>query len=117
MGRRKIDFDSRDLEVIENLCKIHCTGREIAAAMGCSYDVLQDRIESKFNKPLNEYIKERHEAGHVSLRRAQFKYAEKGNAQLLIHLGRMYLEDQKEKGASNESVEEMLKEIASRMNV
>jgi hypothetical protein len=60
---------------------------EIAAVCKCSVDTLENRF--------SDIIKEGRETGKMSLRRLQFKAAEKGNPAILIWLGKQHL-DQKD---------------------
>ena len=68
-----------DETMIHDLASIQCTYREMATVMKCSPDLLHDRY--------SEIVSRGREGGKISLRRAQFKSALGGNAQLLIFLG------------------------------
>lgn len=70
-------------EQVVRLAKIHCTYEEIAAVVGCSTDTLKRRFADR--------IERGREAGKSSLRRLQFRAARKGNAALLIWLGKQHL--------------------------
>jgi hypothetical protein len=70
-------------EQVEKLAAIHCTMEEIAAVMGCSVDLLEQRF--------SDIIKRGKANGRTSLRRHQWKLAEKGNATMLIWLGKQLL--------------------------
>jgi hypothetical protein len=78
-------------EEIEKLCKIDCTGEEIAAFIDCDYDTLQTACKRINKIPISEYIKIKRGAGNVSLRRRQFKTAMEGNTTMLIWLGKQRL--------------------------
>lgn len=82
----KIDWDK-----VQTMCRIHCTGEEIASVLGCSYDTFARRVKADFGISCAEYIKEKSGTGSASLRRLQFKAAEAGNSTMLIWLGKQYL--------------------------
>ena len=72
-----------DESLVTKLAKINCTMAEIAAVVGCSVDTLERRFA--------EVIKKGQEEGKSSLRRLQWLQAEKGNANMLIWLGKQWL--------------------------
>ena len=71
---------------------IHCTGEEIAGVLQMDYDTLNRNCKESKGMPISEYIKEHQANGKMSLRRAQWKAAEKGNPSMLIWLGKQWLE-------------------------
>ena len=85
VGRPKKELD---VEQIRELATIQCTDGEIAAVMRVSVDTI--------TRTYAEMIKEGREHGKSSLRRAQYKLALAGNAQMLIWLGRFYLGQKEE---------------------
>ena len=85
VGRPKKELD---VEQIRELATIQCTDGEIAAVMRVSVDTI--------TRNYAEMIKEGREHGKSSLRRAQYKLALAGNAQMLIWLGRFYLGQKEE---------------------
>lgn len=74
-----------DDETIEKLAAIHCTMDEIASIAGCSKDTIERRPE------LMAKIEKARATGKSSIRRHQWKLAEKGNATMLIWLGKQLL--------------------------
>jgi len=74
-----------DLELVEKLAHIQCTYSEVAATLGVSVDTLQR------NKDFAVVYKKGAEGGRKSLRRMQFESALKGNATMMIWLGKQYL--------------------------
>ena len=92
-GRPKIEID---FEMVNKLCKIQCTGEEIASMLGISYDTLALRIKTEFKMSFTEYYKKESAGGKASLRRLQWKAAENGNPTMLVWLGKQYLK-QKDK--------------------
>lgn len=75
----KIDYD-----MVEKLAGIQCTQQEIASFLGCSVDTLQR------DETFCGLYKKGQENGKMSLRRMQFKLAEK-NATMALWLGKQYL--------------------------
>lgn len=75
----KIDYD-----MVEKLAGIQCTQQEIASFLGCSVDTLQR------DETFCGLYKKGQENGKMSLRRMQFKLAEKNTA-MAIWLGKQYL--------------------------
>jgi hypothetical protein len=81
VGRPKIQLD---YELIEKLAGIMCTQEEIASFVGCSVDTLQR--DEKFSGIYKNGL----DSGKMSLRRKQWKLADK-NAAMAIFLGKQYL--------------------------
>lgn len=73
-----------DYTAVEKLASIHCTQDEIASFLGCSVKTLQRDEEfcRLYKKGMDE--------GRMSLRRTQFKLAER-NPAMAIFLGKQYL--------------------------
>ena len=82
MARPKIKLN---YELIEKLSTIQCTQEEIASMVGVSVDTLQR--DSEFCGIYKKGI----EGGKMSLRRLQWKLADKGNVTMAIWLGKQYL--------------------------
>lgn len=95
-----------DMNLVDNLCEIQCTGEEIASVIEIDYDTLNARIKETSGKSFSEYIKTKMGKGKVSLRRWQWRSAAEGNVTMLIWLGKQYL-GQKDK---NDDVEEAKRE-------
>ena len=81
MARPKFKID---YEMVEKLAGIQCTQQEIASFLGCSVDTLQR------DKTFCGLYKKGQENGKMSLRRIQYKLAEK-NPTMAIFLGKQYL--------------------------
>lgn len=81
MARPKFQID---YETVEKLSSIMCTQKEIASFLGCSTDTLQR--DEKFC----DIYKKGQDTGKMSLRRYQWKLAEKNTA-MAIWLGKQYL--------------------------
>ncbi len=88
MARPKIEID---FNLVENLCEIQCTGEEIASVLEIDYDTLNSRVKEKYGISFSEHYKKKSEAGKMSLRRMQWKAAERGNITMLVWLGKQYL--------------------------
>jgi len=80
MPRGKLDIDP---EQIVKYASIQCTLREMAALVGCNEKTLRNRFSAEIDKG--------REHGKASLRRMQWKAAEKGSHTMLIWLGKQYL--------------------------
>jgi len=87
-GRPKKEID---FTMVEELCKIQCTGEEISAVLKVNYDTLNARIKEEYGLSFSDYYKRESAGGKTSLRRVQFKSALGGNVTMLIWLGKNYL--------------------------
>jgi hypothetical protein len=72
-----------DENIIFELARLMCTNREIASILRISHDTLEYRYR--------EVLEEGRADAKVGLRREQFRKAMEGNVQMLIWLGRQYL--------------------------
>jgi len=79
-GRPKLVIDEK---LVADLARIQCTQAEIAAICGCSVGTINERY--------SELIKSESDKGKSSLRRWQWKAAEKGNVTMMIWLGKNML--------------------------
>ena len=97
-----------DYETVEKLAHIQCTYGEIASFLGCSVDKLK-RDEEFITR-----YKKGAEGGRMSLRRYQFKLAEK-NVAMAIWLGKQYLGQRDNLDVSNTNeiskLDELLLEV------
>lgn len=73
-----------DVDLIKKLASIHCTTEEIASITGVHVRTIERRFAV--------VIKDARNHGRMSLKRKQFEVALGGNAQMLIWLGKIYLE-------------------------
>lgn len=80
-GRPKFKID---YEMVEKLAGIQCTQQEIASFLGCSVDTLQR------DETFCGIYKKGMDNGKMSLRRTQFRLAEK-NPTMALWLGKQYL--------------------------
>jgi hypothetical protein len=93
-GRPRIELDERQ---IKELSSLGCSMTEIACVMGVHIDTIRDNY--------SKAIDEGRENGKISLRRAQWKLALSGNAQMLIWLGRFVLQQREEMSFSSSEPE------------
>lgn len=101
-GRPPKDFDWVQFE---ELCYLQCTQEEIANVLKTTKETLIDAIKRKYNQDFPTVYKRFSAGGKMSLRRTQFKLAQKNTA-MAIWLGKNYL-DQKE----NQPVQIVTEEI------
>lgn len=83
--RKEIDKNS-----FEKLCGLLCTLDEIAGFFNCSPDTIERWCKREYKANFAEVFKRYSAAGKISLRRYQFKLAEK-SAAMAIFLGKNYL--------------------------
>ena len=83
--RKEIDKDN-----FEKLCSIQCTLSEIAGFFDCSEDTIERWCKRTYEENFADVYKKHSVAGKISLRRKQFKLADK-SASMAIFLGKQYL--------------------------
>ena len=84
-GRKRIPIDPHELH---KLCVLQCTHEEIAAWFNCSVRT----IEKYVKKPgVAEVVARGRAKGRISVRRAQMKLLESGNATMGVWLGKQFL--------------------------
>lgn len=86
-GRPKKEIDKK---IFENLCGLQCTLEEIAGVFDCSADTIERWCKREYKETFADTYKKHSAKGKMSLRRIQFKLAEK-SAAMAIFLGRNYL--------------------------
>jgi len=86
-GRVKINIDWK---LLDGFCQMQCTLWEIACYFNCSEDTIERRVKEQYGVTFAEYFGKKRVAGLMSLRRIQFKMAEKSPA-MAIFLGKNYL--------------------------
>lgn len=101
MARPKIEIDKK---FFEKLCGLQCTLEEIAGVFDCSPDTIERWCKRQYKMGFAETYKKHSASGKISLRRAQFKLAEK-SAAMAIFLGKNYLgQTDCERGIESENV-------------
>ena len=79
-----------DWEKFEELCNIQCTHDELASMCKVAKSTLYERAEKHYGEDFPTIYKRFSEGGKCSLRRSQFKMANK-NASMAIWLGKQQL--------------------------
>lgn len=74
----------------EKLCGLHCTKNEIAGFFDVSEDTIERFCKREYKEGFAAIYAKKSALGKISLRRAQFKLAEK-SAVMAIFLGKNYL--------------------------
>lgn len=87
-GRPKKILTEEALKLIESLARIMCTEQEIADCLNTTTDTLHN---DENNEVFRNAIKKGQSQGKQSLRREQWKLAQRGNASMLIWLGKQWL--------------------------
>lgn len=93
-------------EQFESLCNLQCTLDEIAGFFKCSSDTIERWCKRTYNESFADAYKTYSQGGKISLRREQWKLAQKGNASMLIWLGKQWL-GQTEKVEQTTSFEDL----------
>ena len=78
-------------DLFESLCGLQCTLEEIAGVLGCSEDTVERWCKRTYSLGFADAYKKHSARGKMSLRRAQFRLAEK-SAAMAIFLGKNYLD-------------------------
>lgn len=106
MGRPQKEINQ---EQFEKMCGIQCTEEEIAGFFDCSVDTIERWCRRMYNLTFAETFKIHSADGKISLRRSQFRLAEK-SAAMAIWLGKQYL-DQKDKQVIENEADGMLLDL------
>lgn len=86
----------------ESLCAIQCTKQEICSVLDVSEKTLQRWCRSTYGDDFSRVFSKKRELGKSSLRRMQWKLAEK-NATMAIFLGKNYLDQRDNIEVNNEA--------------
>ena len=115
MARPRKEIDQKQFE---NLCGLQCTLEEICGWFGVTDKTLDGWCKRTYHASFSEVFKQKRGAGKISLRRSQWRLAEK-NANMAIWLGKQYLgqKDQVEASlavdmARDDALSESLRELA-----
>ena len=87
MARPRIEIDK---ESFEKLCGLQCTLDEIASWFNCSQDTIERWCQRTYSLSFADTYKIHSASGKITLRRYQFKQAEKSTA-MAIWLGKQWL--------------------------
>jgi len=90
-------------ELFEKLCAIQCTEEEITSVLDISRQTLNRWCNDVYGENFGQVFSKKREYGKSSLRRMQWKLAEK-NATMGIWLGKQYL-DQTDKLETNNTIQ------------
>lgn len=100
MARPRKEIDQKNFE---SLCGLQCTKEEICGFFDVTDKTLENWCKRTYKAGFSEVFRQKRGKGKISLRRNQFRLAEK-NANMAIWLGKQYL-GQKEQ--ANEHLEEI----------
>ena len=89
-GQIKQKQDRIKKEQFESLCYIQCTEEEICSVLDVCTDTLDSWCQNTYGMHFSDIFKIKRKGGRASLRRNQWKLAEK-NATMAIFLGKQYL--------------------------
>lgn len=106
MGRPQKQIDKNQFE---NLCKMHCTEVEIASFFDCDISTINHYCKREYKQTFSEVSNKYAQVGNISLRRTQYKLAEK-SVPMAIWLGKQYL-GQKDIQFTAEVDPETIKEV------
>ncbi len=81
-------------QIFEGLCEIQCTSDEICSVLDVTIKTLNSWCKSTYGTNFSTVFKDKCNCGKTSLRRTQWRLAEKSSA-MAIFLGKQYL-DQKD---------------------
>ena len=84
-GRKPIEID---LVELQKLCSLQCTNEEIAAWFNCSVRTIENYSKKQ---EFAEVMARGKAKGRISVRRAQMKLLESGNATMGVWLGKQLL--------------------------
>nr|DAW70658.1 MAG TPA: putative terminase small subunit [Caudoviricetes sp.] len=87
MARPRKEIDKKQFE---NLCALQCTQEEICGFFEISDKTLNAWCKRTYKMSFSEVFRQKRGRGKISLRRSQFRLAEK-NASMAIFLGKNYL--------------------------
>lgn len=87
MGRPKKPINKVQFE---KLCELQATIYEVASVLDVSHDTIQRWCEFEYGMPFKDVYEQKSAGGKVSLRRTQFKLAQKNTA-MAIWLGKQWL--------------------------
>ena len=90
-GQIRPKRDNISQEQFESLCAIQCTEEEILSVLKVSKDTLLRWCKEIYNTDFATIYEEKRQLGKASLRRMQWKTAEKGNVTMQIWLGKNLL--------------------------
>ena len=93
-----------DKTQFEKLCALQCTRDEICAVLNVDDNTLIDWCKNTYGCDFRTIFTEKKQLGKMSLRRSQWKLAEK-NPTMAIWLGKQYLGQKEQTTINNESIQ------------
>lgn len=87
MARPRKEIDQKNFE---SLCALQCTKEEICGFFDVTDKTLENWCKRTYKAGFSEVFRQKRGKGKISLRRNQFRLAEK-NANMAIWLGKQYL--------------------------
>jgi hypothetical protein len=96
-----------DWEILDKLCQLQCTQKEIAYFFDCTDDTIQNLCIKHKNKGFSEYYAQKAVVGKIAVRRKQLQIAETGNTTMLIWLGQNWLGQSNRETVTNDSEKEI----------
>ena len=87
MARPRKEIDQKQFE---NLCGLQCTLEEICGEFGVTHTTPDRWCKRTYHASFSEVFRQKRGAGKISLRRSQWRLAEK-NATMAIFLGKQFL--------------------------
>lgn len=87
MARPHKEIDQKNFE---NLCGLQCTKEEICSFFSVTDKTLENWCKRTYKAGFSDVFRVKRGTGRISLRRSQFRLAEK-NAAMAIWLGKQYL--------------------------
>jgi hypothetical protein len=114
VARPRIEIDKK---MFETLCGLQCSLEEIAVGLNCSSDTVERWCLRTYKASFAEVFSKKRGLGKISLRRAQFRLAEK-SAAMAIFLGKQYLGQRNYLPDGNDAdiAEEVIQEVDSIVN-
>ena len=103
MARPRAEISQQDFE---RLCALQCTKSEICGWFGITDKTLDRWCHETYKAGFSEVFAQKRSAGKISLRRAQWRLAEK-SAAMAIFLGRNYLGQTDGKETASADVEDL----------
>lgn len=114
MARPKITWTEQQYKTFEGLCGIQCTEDEIESVLNIAIETVDRLCREHYGLGFSDAYKRFSAHGKSSLRRIQFRLAEK-NAAMAIWLGKQYL-GQRDNEDIKVDAHPMLKELADILN-
>ena len=100
-----------DKRIFEELCAMACTEQDICSVLGVSTPTLLKFCKKEYGRTFKEIYPVLSVRVRVSLRKAQFESAMKGNARMLIWLGKQYLGQSEHPKQNNEQENDLYSEV------